>query len=75
MSFIPFKLTANETLDLLEEYVSDLRDFSDDDDDDADVVFVPPVEETDAVSNQDTDLSDDGAKDDTTRFTEKSSTI
>ena len=63
-------MTANEALDLLEEYVSDLSDFSDDDD--ADVVFVPPVEEADAVSDQDSDISDDGAKGDVTLYTEKS---
>ena len=60
LSFFPLRLTANEPLNLLEEYGSDLS------------VFLHPIEEADAVSDQDSDISDDGAKGDVTLYTEKS---
>ena len=59
-------MRVTEALDLLKELGSDLSDLSEDDD--ADVVFFPSLEEAGAISDEDSDLSDDGAIGDNTRL-------
>ena len=56
-----FRLTTNETLDILEDDDSDFSELSEDDGEDFNVILMTPTETQFAESDQDSDASDEGA--------------